>query len=207
MMDSADRRPRSHAVANDVNQIVTIPRRGLDPRRPLGAPSAADKQEMLVPYEPYMPQDPKRVVSHRNEVSIRPLLRRSDCLLTWPSRQVLGISAVHSSPALLESTSIVLALGLDLFQTRVMPSGGFDVLPDSFNKLQLVLTIMGLTAGIVVTRVRPARWYLVFRQAVVLTVLPSDLGSPSSRSASCGQSGTRRAPSRLFKNEPLFGSQ
>ena len=69
-------------------------------------------------------------------------------------QKVLGIASLRSTPALLESTSIVLASGLDLFQTRVMPSGGFDVLPDSFNKLQLVLTIMGLTAGIVVTRVR-----------------------------------------------------
>lgn len=34
-----------------------------------------------------------------------------------------------------------------------MPSGGFDVLPDSFNKLQLILTILGLTAGVVITKV------------------------------------------------------
>lgn len=104
--------------------------------------------------------------------------------------QVLGISAIYSSPALLESTSIVLASGLDLFQTRVMPSGGFDVLPDSFNKLQLVLTIMGLTAGIVVTRVRCAS----LRPPANAADHSLRLNSRSSQSASCGQSGISCAP-------------
>lgn len=113
---------------------------------------------MLAPYEPYLPLDPKRVVSHTYEVRV---LSRGHCakLLTGfirllhHARQVLGVKSIYSSPALLESTSIVLASGLDLFQTRVMPSGGFDVLPDSFNKVQLVLTILGLTAGIAVSKV------------------------------------------------------
>ena len=59
-----------------------------------------------------------------------------------------------TSAALLESTSLVFAHGLDLFSTRVMPSGTFDILSDSFNKAQLVLTILGLTVGIIVVKVR-----------------------------------------------------
>ena len=44
------------------------------------------------------------------------------------------------------------AYGLDLFLTRVSPSGTFDVLSESFNKAQLVLTVLGLLGAIVVTR-------------------------------------------------------
>jgi hypothetical protein len=47
---------------------------------------------------------------------------------------------------------IVFAHGLDLFLSRVAPSGTFDVLSEEFNKLQLVLTILGLCVGIAVAR-------------------------------------------------------
>jgi ER membrane protein complex subunit 1 len=65
---------------------------------------------------------------------------------------VAKIRGILSSPALLESTSLVFAHGLDLFCTRVTPSGTFDVLSETFNKAQLVLTIAGLALAIVVTR-------------------------------------------------------
>jgi hypothetical protein len=60
----------------------------------------------------------------------------------------------------------VCALGLDLFCTRLAPSGTFDVLSEDFNKGQLVLTIGGLAAAIAFVRpmVRRKklreRWYL-----------------------------------------------
>jgi hypothetical protein len=57
---------------------------------------------------------------------------------------------------LLESTTIVFAYGLDLFSSRTMPSGTFDILSDSFNKAQLLLTMAALTVGILVTKVRSA---------------------------------------------------
>lgn len=44
------------------------------------------------------------------------------------------------------------AYGLDLFQTRVSPSNKFDQLDEGFNRIQLVLTILGLAAGIAVTK-------------------------------------------------------
>lgn len=72
---------------------------------------------------------------------------------------------IITSPALLESTSLVFAYGLDLFFTRVAPSNTFDVLSESFNKVQLVVTIAGLAFAIVVVRPIVARkrlrerWY------------------------------------------------
>ena len=59
---------------------------------------------------------------------------------------------IITSPALLESTSLIFAYGLDLFGSRVTPSNTFDVLSESFNKAQLVLTIGGLTAAIAIAK-------------------------------------------------------
>ena len=79
--------------------------------------------------------------------------------------QVANIRHILTSPALLESTSLVFAYGLDLFFTRVAPSGTFDILSENFNKAQLVLTISGLAVAIVVTKPMVARkrlrerWY------------------------------------------------
>ena len=56
-----------------------------------------------------------------------------------------GLSATST---LLESTAIALSFGLDLFAIRVAPSRTFDVLSETFNKVQLLLTMAGLLAGI-----------------------------------------------------------
>ncbi|KAF8748749.1 hypothetical protein RHS01_10584 [Rhizoctonia solani] len=96
-----------------------------DPRRPLQKPTAQDQEEMLFQYEPVLPPDTRRIVTHKN--------------------QVLGTKHIIGAPTLLESTSCVLAYGLDLFHTRVTPSGTFDLLGAGFNKLQLLLTIVGLS--------------------------------------------------------------
>lgn len=57
-----------------------------------------------------------------------------------------------ASAAVLESTSLVFGTGLDMFWTRVAPSGEFDVLSDGFSRGQLLATIMALAAGLVVMR-------------------------------------------------------
>ena len=50
----------------------------------------------------------------------------------------------------MESTSLVLAYGSDIYGTRATPSQAFDVLGKSFSKLQLVLTVVALGAGVTV---------------------------------------------------------
>jgi len=62
------------------------------------------------------------------------------------------VKKIITSPALLESTSLVFAFGLDMFLTRVTPSSSFDVLGENFNKAQLVFTVLGLVIAIVITR-------------------------------------------------------
>jgi hypothetical protein len=58
-------------VVNDRNQVASIPRRLLDPRRPKGKLTSADKEEMLIPYDSVIPHEPKRVVSHRYQVCLK----------------------------------------------------------------------------------------------------------------------------------------
>ncbi|ORX33525.1 hypothetical protein BD324DRAFT_668589 [Kockovaella imperatae] len=130
---------------NDRGQVAHIARRVLDPRRPTGKPTSSDKEEMLIPFDPMIPPDPKRVISHNN--------------------QVLGATCLTSSPAHVESTSLLFAHGLDLFFTRgLTPSGSFDILSDAFNKPQLVFTLLTLLMAIRVSqpiikgRLLKAKW-------------------------------------------------
>ena len=77
---------------------------------------------------------------------------------------MLDVDEVSTSPSNLESSSLVLATGLDWVYTVASPSGQFDRLQTTFNKMQLLLTILGLAVGIAVTnplvRMRrlQARW-------------------------------------------------
>ncbi|KAL1726959.1 hypothetical protein EV714DRAFT_218273, partial [Schizophyllum commune] len=91
-----------------------------------------DAEELLIQYGPILSDDPKRILSHKYEIT--------------------DTANIITSPAPLESTSIVYAYGFHMFLTRVSPSGTFDVLSEGFNKIQLVLTISALAIGLVVTR-------------------------------------------------------
>ncbi|KAJ9115119.1 hypothetical protein QFC22_005449 [Naganishia vaughanmartiniae] len=129
---------------NDKDQVAFIPRRLLDPRRP-DVLSSRDKEEMLIPYDPLLSIDPRRTLSHAYDI--------------------VGMEAVVTSPALLESTTLLFSYGLDLFGSRITPSGTFDILSDAFNKPQLLLTIAGLTLGIVFAKpaverkILTSRWF------------------------------------------------
>lgn len=61
-------------------------------------------------------------------------------------------------PSGLESTSLVLAYGLDMFFTRVTPSGTFDILKDDFDYalISLVLVVL-VVASVVCKRLARAR--------------------------------------------------
>ncbi|KAJ5908466.1 hypothetical protein N7495_001148 [Penicillium taxi] len=113
----------------ETNAIVAIPRPVLDTRRPVGRdPNAAETEEGLFRYAPYLEFEGRWYLTH--------------------SRDVAGIKTVLSHPTLLESTSLVFAFGSDLYGTRSTPSQAFDVLGKSFSRLQLVLTVVALTGGV-----------------------------------------------------------
>jgi ER membrane protein complex subunit 1 len=109
------------------NAIVGVPRTILDPRRPVGRdPTPGEIEEGLMRYNPNIEFDPKMLITHK--------------------REVLGVRNTITAPALLESTSLVFAYGIDIFGTRVTPSMAFDILGKDFNRLALVGTVSGLAA-------------------------------------------------------------
>lgn len=115
--------PEAHAV-------VGLPRQLLDPRRPVGRDPTAPEMEAegLLKYAPAIEIDPRTLVSHH--------------------RDVLGVKSIIATPAVVESTSLVVAYGLDVFGTRVAPSGVFDILGKGFNKISLIGTVVALFAGV-----------------------------------------------------------
>ncbi|KAI2604751.1 DUF1620-domain-containing protein [Hypoxylon fragiforme] len=121
------------AYMPDLHSIVGIPRFILEPRRPVGRdPTPAEVEEGLTKYVPAIEIDPRMLITHL--------------------RDVLGVKEILTTPAVLESTSLVLAYGVDVFGTRVAPSQAFDVLGKGFNKLALVGTVGALVVGVAVLR-------------------------------------------------------
>lgn len=115
--------PETHSVAG-------VPRQLLDPRRPVGRDPTAQEAEAegLVKYGPAIEVDPRSIISHQ--------------------RDVVGVKGIVATPANVESTSLVVAFGIDIFGTRVAPSGVFDILGKGFNKVTLVGTVLALFGGV-----------------------------------------------------------
>ena len=115
--------------------LLSIPKRILDPRRPVGRdPDTSEREEGLFKYDPLLPLDHRSILSHKR-----------DLLYTEGGEKV----RVITSPSLMESTSLVFLYDdTDLFGTRLTPSGAFDMLGKGFGKGQLVVTVLGLAVGV-----------------------------------------------------------
>ncbi|KAI8612170.1 hypothetical protein BC830DRAFT_1067969 [Chytriomyces sp. MP71] len=156
---------REILVGLSSNQVYGINKRLLDPRRPLGAPSADDREEQLFPYAPVLHFNPYDVASHE--------------------LPVLGVTRIQSTGTLLESTSIVAAYGLDLFVARRAPSRTFDVLSEDFGYGWLILTMVSLVVGIQVAKYYvssiPYSFFYFFWRGVLWCVLTALLYRRSGR--------------------------
>lgn len=116
--------PESHG-------IYGIPRMLIEPRRVVGRdPTPVEIEEGLMKYHPAIDIDPKLVITHE--------------------RDVLGVQRIITAPAIVESTSLVFAYGIDVFGTRVAPSFVFDILGKGFNKVTLIATVAALMGGVLV---------------------------------------------------------
>jgi hypothetical protein len=58
------------SVVTPGGQLLGISRRFLDPRRPLGKPTAEDQEEGLMPYQPLIPFNPRDVASYSLQVNV-----------------------------------------------------------------------------------------------------------------------------------------
>jgi len=106
-------------------QVIKVDRRLLDPRRPSGEPKESEKKEGLMQYTPLLPTTPFNVQSYTNNIE--------------------EASFIQSTAANLESQTLIIAYGgPDIFFTRFAPSKGFDSLPESFNKLAILMVLFAL---------------------------------------------------------------
>jgi len=111
-------------------QLLSMPKRFVDPRRPVQPPTPADLAEGLIPYERELPCDPLNILSYNYTIN--------------------NLRGIATSSTGLESTSLVLTWGLDLFFIRVTPSGTFDLLSPDFSYLFLAATVTITALGQVI---------------------------------------------------------
>ncbi|GAP93316.1 putative duf1620 domain-containing protein [Rosellinia necatrix] len=117
------------AYMPEAHSIIGLPRTLLEPRRPAGRdPTPAELEEGLSRYAPAIELDGRMAITH--------------------AREVVGVRAVLTAPAILESTCLVLAYGVDVFGTRVAPSLAFDLLGNGFGKVSLLATVAALFVGV-----------------------------------------------------------
>ncbi|KAG7669833.1 hypothetical protein Ndes2437B_g06022 [Nannochloris sp. 'desiccata'] len=114
-------------------QVYMLDRRMLDPRRPFvpagTKPTPAQLAENLPPYHP--------------ELAVAgPMFATMD-------RRVARLNKIATVPAVLESASLLVAVGLDVFYSRLQPSRGFDMVPDDFPHALLVAMVGGMAVALV----------------------------------------------------------
>ncbi|KAG8376639.1 hypothetical protein BUALT_Bualt09G0084400 [Buddleja alternifolia] len=112
------------------DQVLALDKRFLDPRRTLN-PTAAEKEEGIIPLTDSLPVIPQSYVTHALKVE--------------------GVKGIVTVPTKLESTTLVFSYGIDLFFTRLAPSRTYDSLTEDFSYALLLITIVALLAAIFVT--------------------------------------------------------
>ena len=107
--------------------VLLLDRRLVDPRRPSGEPSEAEKAEGLQRYAEALPLRHGWLLSHAHALP--------------------RVAAIASAPSDFESTALVAAVGLDDFCARTAPARAFDMLDASFNVGYFVAVIAACAAG------------------------------------------------------------
>uniref|UniRef100_A0A158P633 ER membrane protein complex subunit 1 n=1 Tax=Angiostrongylus cantonensis TaxID=6313 RepID=A0A158P633_ANGCA len=122
---------RSLLLALPLGGIHEVTRKLLDATRPLELTQEM-REEMIIPYIPEIPIATEDMVNYNQTV-----------------HAVRGIRTAASG---LESTSLMLAYGIDVFFTRLHPSGTFDILKDDFDHVLISVVLLGLVAGSIVSK-------------------------------------------------------
>lgn len=123
-------------VALPSGALLELPKIFLDPRRPINM-TMEHREEGLIPYMPELPIPSESIINY--------------------DQTLLAVRRITTSPAELESTSLVLAYGLDLFFTRVTPSKTFDILKDDFDHLLISAVLAFLVVASYVSKLLAQR--------------------------------------------------
>ncbi|KAI8475054.1 MAG: hypothetical protein J3K34DRAFT_456487 [Monoraphidium minutum] len=120
-------------IGTVTDQVYAMDKRFLDPRRPMRSKATPEEaEERLAPYSDLLPFAPLSYATM--------------------DKAVAQLRAVSAQPAGLESATLVLAYGADLFYTRLTPARHFDSLGDDFAYGLLVVGLLALAAGTLFAR-------------------------------------------------------
>jgi len=119
------------AVGLPSGAILSLPKALLDPRRP-EIPTEQSREENLIPYSPDVQIHAERFINYNQTVS--------------------RMRGIYTAPSGLESTCLVVAYGLDIYQTRVYPSKQFDVLKDDYDYVLISSVLFGLVFATMITK-------------------------------------------------------
>ncbi|XP_054250881.1 ER membrane protein complex subunit 1 isoform X1 [Indicator indicator] len=111
--------------------ILSLPKALLDPRRP-EVPTEQSREENLIPYSPDVQIHAERFINYNQTIS--------------------RMRGIYTAPSGLESTCLVVAYGLDIYQTRVYPSKQFDVLKDDYDYVLISSVLFGLVFATMITK-------------------------------------------------------
>ncbi|GMT14592.1 hypothetical protein PFISCL1PPCAC_5889, partial [Pristionchus fissidentatus] len=117
---------RSLVMALPFGGLFEVTRRFVDATRPVEFTQEM-REEGMVPYMPEIPIATEDMVNY--------------------NQSVYNIKTIKAFPSGLESTSLMLAYGLDMFYTRLTPSGTFDILKDDYDTGLITLVLVALFVG------------------------------------------------------------
>ncbi|KAG2393341.1 hypothetical protein C9374_006872 [Naegleria lovaniensis] len=124
---------KQYIVSMTNDQVYLLDKKLVDARRPRNPALAPDEiAEGLMPYNPYIPYVSLNVANY--------------------GKPAHRIRLIQTSPSILESTTLMLSSGLDIFFTRLSPSKKFDILNEDFNHAMLILSTSGLLVLVFVAR-------------------------------------------------------
>ncbi|KAK5985909.1 ER membrane protein complex subunit 1 [Trichostrongylus colubriformis] len=122
---------RSLLMALPLGGIHEVTRKLLDATRPLELTQEM-REEMMIPYIPEIPIATEDMVNYNQTVH--------------------GVRGIKTAASGLESTSLMIAYGIDVFFTRLHPSGTFDILKDDFDHVLISIVLFGLIAGSIISK-------------------------------------------------------
>ncbi|KHJ96160.1 g-patch domain protein [Oesophagostomum dentatum] len=122
---------RSLLLALPLGGIHEVTRKLLDATRPLELTQEM-REEMMIPYMPEIAVATEDMVNYNQTVH--------------------GVRGIKTAASGLESTSLMLAYGKDIFFTRLTPSGTFDILKDDFDHVLISTVLFGLIAGSIISK-------------------------------------------------------
>lgn len=120
-------------LASSDGALSTINKMILETRRPVGEAKPDEKKEGLLPYRELIPESPLFSLTYNQTNE--------------------PFTSIVSTTTSLESQSLVLGFGgPDLFFTRTSPTKGFDLLPETFNKILVGATTVGIVVALLVVQ-------------------------------------------------------